>query len=737
VSPLAAVSSASTPLFAAWKHVGRRHQEEELWNVFQRIKSIGTSSGESSLCECVLVKGEAGVGKTSLVSTETLKKWTERHGGYFCSGKFDHLCHPKPHAAVVSAMDMFVDSVLRRGEAEARRVQQNVARALGRDVATLIDMVPSTRTLMDTNSPFPSDAGHGAIAKLSPTVEDPSSSSSLAEAVLIGGGGMSHHHVGSSEALLNRFKYAVRSFLRAASSPAHPLVILLDDVQWADEASLDLLLALLNDSKAHGCVIVATLRTGNGTNGGRINVADCETCTERTARVLSQLQEDRVNLTVLELQNLRREDIESLLSAHLLTEDGDRDRTNDEDFRQRSVSSSRIQALASLLFECTRGNPLLLRENLVHLRDIRLFTYSADRGQWEWDMEEIRVELAVTYREIITKKVMSLPPTAAEMLKTASCLGDALNEEVLARVLLSNSTLASDVQVVATRGLICRDSSTSFSTATAGRYVFSHDEVKMSLYQLIPLEERKSFHSQIGRNLWTNLESDEAGRYMFEVIGQFMLGDSQYASLRERKEIALLFLRAGQRAMAMSSFESAYTFLNRGIECLGYNRWRESYTLTLNLFNAAAEVAYCIGHFSTVECLVEEVLRNARIVEDTYRAQSTRIYALGGGNRMLDAISVGVDLLGTLGVSFPANPTRLHVWMQLKSLKRTLERRYSFESIMRLRVMVDPRALAAAQILNLIFLYATSVKMELAPLIGFRLVRLTLKYGLCPVSCMG
>jgi predicted ATPase len=483
--------------------------------------------------------------------------------------------------------------------------------------------------------------------------------------------------------------------------------------------------------------VAATLRTDNGSIGDISGAVDCETCTERTARVLSQLNGDRMNLTVLELQNLRRAEIESLLAAHLLTGDGDRDRSDDRIQPEQSAAASRIRALASLLLECTRGNPLLLRENLVHLRDIGLFTYDADSGLWEWDTEEIRVELATTYREIVMKKVMSLPPTAAELLKTASCLSGALDEEVLARVLPSNSTVASDVESLATRGFIYWDPSASSSTAMQGRYSFAHDELKMSLYQLIPIEDRKSVHSLIGRNLWTNLESGEADRYMFEVIGQFMLGDGQYTSLRERKEIALLFLRAGQRAMAMSSFESAYIFLNRGIECLGDSRWQESYTLALNLCNAAAEVAYCIGQFSTVECLVEEVLQNARIVQDTYRAQSTRIYALGGGNRMLEAISAGVDVLRTLGVTFPANPTRLYIWAQLKSLERTLKRKYSLESIMRLRVMVDPRALAAAQILNLIFLYATSVKLELAPLIGFKLVRLTLKYGLCPVSCMG
>jgi predicted ATPase len=254
---------------------------------------------------------------------------------------------------------------------------------------------------------------------------------------------------------------------------------------------------------------------------------------------------------------------------------------------------------------------------------------------------------------------------------------------------------------------------------------------------LIPADQRGAFHSQIGRRIWSSLGSDEVEKWAFHVIGQFTKGDRKYASLRERKEIALLFLRAAQRALSMSSLELADSFLSHGIECLGANRWRESYTLTLSLCNVAAEVAYCTGQFASVERLVGEVLENARIADDTYHAQATRIYALGGGNRMVEAIAVGLDSLRKLGVTFPMNPTRVYVRRQLTSLKRTLKRRYSFESIMRLPVMANTRALAACQVLNLIFLYAVLVKTELAPLVGVSLVRLTLQHGLCPVSCVG
>jgi predicted ATPase len=546
-----------------------------------------------------------------------------------------------------------------------------------------------------------------------------------------------------------RFSHVIRSLLRAvaSSSPESPLVFLFDDLQWADGATLDLLLSLLNDgigSTGGGLLVVGTLRTSSigASDSRRYNDAELsEATTERTVKRLAQLQDEgKANLTVLDLPGLSRWDVETLLSAHLLAA---RIRCDHDSWEAadpfQSASLAPIQGLASLLLECSRGNPLLLRQILDHLATRGLFTYNAEMSCGVWDNEEVRVELvtaASTCRELLQRKALCLSPSALELLKTASCLeGDALDEDLLGRVLVSASLIA-DFQEAVRCGLICRSSS---STAAPARtcYVFGHDEVKVAAYMLIPADQRGAFHSQIGRRIWSSLGSDEVEKCVFQVIGQFMKGDRRYASLRERKEIALLFLRAAQRALSVSSFESADSFLSHGIECLGSKRWRESYTLSLNLYNVAAEVAYCTGQFASVEELVGEVLENARTADDTYHAQATRIYALGGGNHMVEATAVGLELLRKLGVTFPMNPTRVYIRRQLTSLKRTLKRRYSFESIMRLPLMRNPRALAACQVLNLIFLYVILVKTELAPLVGVSLVRLTLQHGLCPVSCVG
>jgi predicted ATPase len=710
----------------------------------------------------MLVRGGPGTGKTSLIAQQTLGRWTtdDGNGGYFCSGAFDaRRSRPEPYSAFVSAVSSLAAQALARGEQEAARIRRALTDAMGRDAArSLVEMVPSVGALMEDEQSLVSS--HGACVGSTGTAAAGTSSSGDAEdasfalsaGVAVGDGGcgdLSRHlgpggnPSGGAAAAASRFKKAVRMFLRAATAPDRPLVLLLDDLQWADEASLDLLQWLVFDGdnssstansgtqQVGGFLIVGTLQA-DAVHGD----TDRGYGADREVRMLLQLQqEDRANVTVLDLENLTRAEVERLLAAHLRTsldscehEGGDDDGT---------LSSPRpIQGLASLLLESTRGNPLLLRETLVHLRDSGLFSRRSGGSSWEWDLEEIRVEIAAALPRgaMFQRKIQSLPPSAREMIKTASCLGGGavLNDDVLRRVSPSES-LASDVQAAARCGLLCRIPSSS-----GGGYAFAHEEAKQAIYQLIPRDERGTLHSRIGRCLWSSLEPGEVERYMFDVIGQFMLGDGRYESLRERKEIAVLFLGASLRALTVSSYDSAHSFLSRGIACLGDQRWRESYTLTLNLCNVSAEVAYCQGDFSKVECLAEDVIKHARVIDDTFRSQLTRIYALGGGNRMQDAIGVGFDLLKTLGiVTLPANPPWVYTWWQLTSLRRRLKKKYSFESIMRLPDMKNARALATAQVLNLILLYATTVRYELAPLIGVLLVRLTLEHGMCPVSCLG
>jgi predicted ATPase len=757
----------SSPLFTNWTFVGRTIEQETIRKAYQRAKassnrftsmSSSTSTSSSSalpppppspqppLRELVLIEGPPGVGKKCLVRQALRDEVASGSpsSGYLCAGRFDSTPRPEPQAAIVDAVRELVATILQRGDDEVRRVGRCLlSGAIGGDRDALLQIFPAIQEIFEksdeaaeANLSTPGeDAATGGLH------DDPSvTSSSLAG--LMSRTDLNQNH-GASGTQMNKFKDVVRRLLRAVASPDHPLVLVLDDVQWADESSLDFVWSLLSESGNRssgeanpGLLVIATYRVGNDDDDDDDDESGNNTgpngrAADPTARVWSKLQQDknRVNVELVKLHNLGRVDVEALLAQLLGRHEASAAcATEETTTTEPPTKTASIAALSSLLYGCTRGNPTLIRENMLHLWDLGLFSFNKATSSWEWDPEEARVELVPSLPTVVGQRLRSLTNDGLETLKVASCFGNAFDEELLGR--LVSVPILPGFELAALRGLVTLNT-------TFQRYTFSHNQVKASAYELIPIDERKALHSRLGRTLWESLRPDEVERFMFPVVGQFLVGDKCFVSLRERKEIALLFARAGERAIAMSSFQSAHTFLLAAIDCLGDSQWRESYTLSLNLHNAAAEVACCIGLHANAEALVSEVIKHARCSDDTYRAQSTRIYALGGQNLLLEAISAGVIVLRTLGVSFPPNPTRLYIWRQFLLLKWTLRRKYTPQSILRLPFKTDRRVLAASQILNLIYLYATSAKPELAPLVGFALVRLTLKHGLCPISCMG
>jgi predicted ATPase len=695
----------SSELFASWAFVGRNTEQETIRSAYRRVEAsnrCSTSVSSSAalptsfqppppMCELVLVEGQSGVGKTCLVRQalrDVVEPDSPSSSGYLCAGRFDSTPRPEPQAAIVDALRELAASVLLRDDDEVARVGRCLSGALGRDRDALVQMVPLLHEIfqkadeaMDVEESSPA-AGDNPTAMTTSQHDDGSVSSSTL-AGLMSRTDLNRNR-GASGAHMNKFKDVVRRLLRAvASSSDHPLVLLLDDVQWADEASLDFVWSLLASDNGNGeennpgLLVIATYRVGDDDDSGsgdksrsNNNTGDGESRSDPTARVWSKLQQEknRVNVELVKLQNLGQVDVEALLVELLGHGEACMEHMTEETTTaELPPRTAPISGLSSLLYGCTRGNPLLLRENFLHLRDLGLFSYNGAASRWEWDPEEVRVELVPTLSKVVRQRLLSLPHDVLETLKVASCLGTCFDEELLNR--LMTVPVLPCLCLAAERGLVNPD-------ILLRRWMFAHNQAKASAYELIPIDERKTLHSRLGRKLWGGLRPDEVERYIFPVIGQFLMGDKTFASLRERKEIALLFARAGERAIAMSSFQSAYTFLSAAIDCLGDSRWRESYTLSLNLHNAAAEVACCIGLHANAEALVSEVIKHARSRDDTYRAQSTHIYALGGQNLLLEAISAGVNILKTLGVSFPPNPTRMYIWREFMLLKWTLRRKY-------------------------------------------------------------
>jgi predicted ATPase len=256
-------------------------------------------------------------------------------------------------------------------------------------------------------------------------------------------------------------------------------------------------------------------------------------------------------------------------------------------------------------------------------------------------------------------------------------------------------------------------------------------------YSLIPENEREKFHYRIGVRLWCCFDINELDANIFVVVGQLVAGSKFIVKENERIAVAKLCLRAGERSVYMSSFQSAFKYLVQGVQLLtGTQCWRDEYTLTLDLYNAAAEVAYSSGHLDEVHVFVKELLAHATCLEDTLRGHAAKVYAIGSSGRMQEAIHYGIQILGNLGETFPARENLARTLFELQRLRKKLKK-ITNESVLRLPMMEDTRKVAAMHMLSQLLVYTYLNQKMLSLKIAFRMVNISLDCGLSATSCVG
>jgi predicted ATPase len=470
----------------------------------------------------------------------------------------------------------------------------------------------------------------------------------------------------------------------------------MDDLHFADDASLDLLQSLVTDSSNDGILFVGTFRV--------------EQKNDRIKQFLKDI--GSVDLTDIRLAGLPRDSVDEMVADIFSV-----------------VDPNAIKPLTEIAYRQTNGNVFYVRELIKYLQEDGLLTFDEAGMEWVWDERKILHKL--TFRksvDLVTVRLSKLPKATREVLEVAACLGSQLDEKLLNRI--SPRPVYSHLQKATSKGFLQHDKEND-------KYWFSHDMVREAAYKMVLHQEREAFHLTIGRELWKSFDDiEELENHIFIILGQIREGANLIIYQEEKNDVAALCLRAGELAICSSSYQTASEYLLLGVSMLGENSWNEEYDLSLELYNAAAEVEYCVGNFDNVEKLASEIFANTRLFPDTLRAHSIHVYSLGSRGHMLKAIERGLDVLDKLGEKFPTKQSVNSVAVAVKRTKWLVKGK-SNEELLRLPLMDNPSKLAAMQMMNIMFLYAYIAVPSLAPLISLRMVKLTVEYGLCDVSSVG
>jgi predicted ATPase len=402
-------------------------------------------------------------------------------------------------------------------------------------------------------------------------------------------------------------------------------------------------------------------------------------------------------------------------------------------------------------------------------------------SSWKWYPEEVILQrIACTdVAQLVTETILSLPPEQQYVLKVGACLGADFDEYTLHEVCQDACMITKTLNSAEEKGILsstCKNDLVTASSSTSthpsigkGAFVmtegqkshlvlhtlaaassssttccglterhgwkYTHDMIHHSVYSLIDEPHRAAFHLHVGRKLWASATAsdthDSIALNVFVIVNQLKKGMGLLIDEEERYRMALLCLQAGEKSILGSGFQVAASYLNLAVDLLGRRHWRDQYHLSLDLFNAAAEVEYCNANFSRMDYYLEEVLKNARCFRNKLQAYTTKIYSLGTRGDMHHAIDLGLDVLKTLGESFPKKtPGLVRILFEYAKTKRMLNKFPKEDDILNLPSMVNDDKLAAARLLTLLFHYAMNCQPELAVLIAFRNLQIVLTNGL-------
>lgn len=621
-------------------------EDAELLDMFENVQG-------SQQVSLFLIHGEAGTGKTRIA--KDLQRPIEQRGGYFIRGKFDCLRRPAPYTAFVAAFTEFTNMVLASGGQATDNMRKSINNAVGEEASILTSMIPSLELILgNQNQPTRKAKTRGGM---------------------------------------QRFIFVFRSFLRAVCSPKQPLVLLLDDLHFADNCSLDLLSSIVTDNQNKGLYIIGTCQDELISHDSYLAV-----------KIRGLEDKDNVMIYQLFVQSMKSDAVADFLL---------------ETFNTQGAQSG---PLARIIFEQTEGNIFFLTEFLRWLRLADLLTFDNESGLWTWDIEDIRATIRNMERPryFLVDIFQQLPDEIKELLKVAACLGPHLDEELLQYVM--GVPIQSTLTDAACRGVIVADDA-------RGGFAFEHDALQEAAYRLIPEEERELFHLEVGRRMWRKLNPEELEVHIFTLLSQMNLGRRLIYRKRERVAVSTLCLHAGTKAAKSSTFRTAAIYLKMGISLLDEESWQENYDLALSLHNAAAEMEMCTANFEGMEALVNLVFFHATNFRDKVQAYATKIYALGVSERQEEAIDMAIEVLEELGESFSPRLSSGRLKTEMKRVNAML-RSKSDTQLLRMPIMSDEDKLSCLQIINLILLPSWTARPEFAPFAALKGMTITMKYGL-------
>ena len=632
------------------KLYGREREVETLVAAFGRIVANGAA-------ELVLVTGYSGIGKSSVVNE--LHKVLVPPRGIFASGKFDQYRRDVPYSTLVQAFQSLVRTLLGKNDADLTQWREALQQALDANARLMTDLIPELKLIIGEPPPVPA--------------LDPQQAQ-------------------------RRFLLVFRRFIGVFARAEHPLALFLDDLQWLDAATLDLLEDLLTSPDMRNLMLVGAYRSNE------VDAAHPLTSKLKAIRAAG----GRVG--EITLAPLAKAHIEQLI-AEALHDD-----------------IAHIEPLAQLVLDKTAGNPFFVIQFLQALAEEQLLTFDHEARRWCWDTDRIHAKgYTDNIVDLMVDKLARLSSETQQALQQLACLGNVAT--------ISALSTAMGMPKAQVRTVLWEAIRQELVERLDGAYGFVHDRIHEAAYSLIPKDARAQAHLRIGRLLAAQTPEADLEEAIFEIVGQLNRGAALITEQNLRVQLARFNLMAGQRAKASTAYASALNYLGTGAQLLQADGWTHRHALMFALELNRAECEFLTGQLSVADERLTALSKRAvtTIERADVACLQMDVYLLL--DRSDGAVAVCLDYLRHVGIEWSAHPSDDQVRHEYEQIGALLGDR-AIEALIDLPLMKDPTSLVTVNALGKLFAPALQTDFNLSCLSICKAISLSLEWGNCDASCV-
>jgi len=623
---------------------GREREIGTLIACLERVVVDGTP-------ELVFVSGFSGIGKSSVV--HELQRALVQPRGLYASGKFDQFKRDIPYVTLAQAFQTLVRSLLSQREAEMGRWRDSLSAALGSNAQLIVNLVPELELIIGKQPTVPELAPQDAK---------------------------------------NRFQMVFRRFLGVFARKEHPLVLFLDDLQWLDSGTLELLEHVVTDPEVRHLLLVGAYRDNEVGTAHPLN------------RTLEAIRTTSAPVHEIVLAPLELIDISRLIADTL------------------NCTPERARTLAELVEEKTGGNPLFGIQFMMALAEEGLLALDSAEAVWVWDTDRIRAKnYTDNVVDLMVQRLQRLSIQSQDALKHLACLGNMAQVGMLRIVYPQpEEAILAALWEAVRAGLMVHQGDT---------YKFLHDRIHQAAYSLFPEEARAAVHLHIGRRLLASMKPDELSEQLFEVANQLNRGGRLIVDSEERARVAAINLQTGRKAKLSAAYASALKYYAAGLALMDEREWGNQHELKFRLSLERAECELLCGHLERAAHQIAELLQGADSNVEFAAVSCLKINWLVLTGEHSQAIDSALTCLKLFGIDLPSHPTFEQVQAEYETVWQTLGA-HEIESLIDLPLMTDPEIQAAMQVLSVLAGPATFTDFQLFCLLACRMVNVSIRHGM-------